>query len=99
MNPFRATSINLRNMVGGDHDIEFFIDTPSNVCEESDIIGIDQKARSDEIKGFIGIDDPYETPDNADVVLDTVSYPAEDNASRIVGFLGQQGFIRLDKAI
>ncbi len=94
VSPYRATRNDVRNMVGGDHYIEIFVDTPLEVCEERDIKGLYKKARSGEIKGFTGIDDPYEAPNNAEIVLDTVNHAPEENAHRIVEYLAQRGFIR-----
>ena len=50
---------------------EVFVDTPIEVCEERDPKGLYKKARAGEIKGFTGIDDPYEAPKNAELVIDT----------------------------
>jgi sulfate adenylyltransferase len=94
VSPYRATRNDVRNMVGEDHYIEVFVDTPLTVCEERDIKGLYKKARRGEIKGFTGIDDPYEAPNNAEIVLDTVNHTPEENAHQIVEYLAQKGFIR-----
>jgi sulfate adenylyltransferase len=54
------------------------------------------KARRGEIKGFTGIDDPYEPPDNPEICLDTVRNTAEENARQILAHLRKQGFVRVD---
>jgi len=94
VSPYRATRNDVRNMVGGDQYVEVFVDTPLEVCEQRDVKGLYAKARSGEIKGFTGIDDPYEAPNNAEIVLDTVNHTPEENAHRIVEYLGKKGFIR-----
>jgi len=94
VSPYRATRNDVRNMVGGDHYVEVFVDTPLEVCEQRDVKGLYAKARSGEIKGFTGIDDPYEAPNNAEIVLDTVNHTPEENAHRIVEYMMQKGFIR-----
>ncbi len=94
VSPYRATRNNVRNMVGKGHYVEVFVDTPLEVCEQRDIKGLYAKARRGEIKGFTGIDDPYEAPRHAEIVLDTVNHTAETNAHRILDYLIQQGFIR-----
>jgi bifunctional enzyme CysN/CysC len=48
---------------------EVFVDTPIEVCEERDPKGLYAKARAGELPGFTGIDDPYEAPVSADLVL------------------------------
>lgn len=50
--------------------LEIFVDTPLEICEQRDPKGLYQKARAGEIKGFTGIDDPYEAPENPDLRLD-----------------------------
>jgi sulfate adenylyltransferase len=94
VSPYRATRNDVRNMVGSDNYIEVFVDTPIEVCEQRDIKGLYAKARRGEIQGFTGIDDPYEAPNRAEMVLDTVACSAEENARRIIGYLVQQGLIR-----
>ena len=54
------------------------------------------KARRGEIKGFTGIDDPYEPPDTPEITLDTVSDTAEENGRKIVDLLLEMGFLRRD---
>jgi len=94
VSPYRATRNDVRNMVGSDNFIEVFMDTPLEVCEDRDVKGLYAKARRGEIKGFTGIDDPYEPPNNPEVLLDTVNYTAEENAHRIVALLTERGFLK-----
>jgi len=93
ISPYRATRNEARKMSGEDRFIEIWVNTPLEVCEERDIKGLYAKARRGEIKGFTGIDDPYEEPLNAEIVLDTVETTPEDNARAIVNYLQEQGFI------
>jgi len=51
-------------------------------------------ARAGRLKGFTGIDDPYEPPLNPEITLDTVNCSAEENAERISSYLIERGFIR-----
>lgn len=94
ISPYRATRDEVRAMVGADHFIEVFVDTPLEVCEERDSKGLYAKARRGEISDFTGINDPYEAPVNPELTLDTVNDSPEDSASRIVEFLTEQGFVR-----
>jgi sulfate adenylyltransferase len=93
ISPYRSTRNEARKMAGGDRFIEIWVNTPLEVCEQRDIKGLYAKARRGEIKGFTGIDDPYEEPLNAEIVLDTVDSTPEENARIIVDYLQNQGFI------
>ncbi len=96
VSPYRATRNDVRGMVGSDHFVEVFVDTPLEVCEDRDVKGMYAKARRGEIKDFTGIDDPYEAPLHAELTLDTVSQTPEQNARAILQFLIQRGFVGAD---
>ncbi|RME48274.1 MAG: bifunctional sulfate adenylyltransferase/adenylylsulfate kinase [Chloroflexi bacterium] len=93
VSPYRATRNDVRNMVGENY-IEVFVDTPLEVCEQRDVKGLYAKARRGEIKGFTGIDDPYEPPQNPEIVLDTVNHTPEENARIIIEYLKERGLIK-----
>jgi sulfate adenylyltransferase len=94
VSPYRATRNDVRNLVGVDHYVEVFVDTPLEVCEQRDAKGLYAKARRGEIKGFTGIDDPYEAPLHPEVHLDTVKHSPEENARKILDILQKKGFVR-----
>jgi len=94
VSPYRATRNDVRNFVGQDRFVEVFVDTPLEVCEARDVKGIYAKARRGEIKGFTGIDDPYEPPQHAEITLGTVNATPEMNARGILDYLIGQGFVR-----
>jgi len=94
ISPYIATRNDVRNMVGPSQFVEVFVDTPLEVCEERDTKGLYARARCGEIKGFTGIDDPYEAPVNPDLILDTVAHTAEENARAILRHLTLSGFVR-----
>ena len=96
VSPYRVTRDDVRRMVGEDQFIEVFVDTPLEECERRDTKGMYAKARRGEIKDFTGIDDPYEPPLNPELTLDTIHFTPEENARRIVAFLAQAGFIRME---
>jgi sulfate adenylyltransferase len=93
ISPYRATRQDVANMVGADNFCEVYMDTPIEVCESRDKKGLYAKARRGELKGFTGIDDPYEPPTNPAITLDTVHCTAEENAQRIIQYLTDKGFI------
>ena len=94
ISPYRATRNECRTMVGSDQFCEIFVATPLDVCEDRDPKGMYALAREGQIKGFTGVDDPYEPPHNAEITLDTVNCSAEENAERIISYLIERGFIR-----
>jgi sulfate adenylyltransferase len=94
VSPYRATRNDIRNLVGAEHFIEVFVDTPMEVCETRDTKGMYAKARRGEIKAFTGIDDPYEPPAQPEVTLDTVTHTPEENAHLILHYLCQHDFVR-----
>jgi sulfate adenylyltransferase len=96
VSPYLATRNEVRNMVGPDHFIEVFVDTPLEVCEQRDAKGMYAKARRGEITGFTGIDDPYEPPTHPEIALDTVAQTPEQNARDILAYLSERGFVRAD---
>lgn len=93
ISPFRAARNECRKMVGEDHFIEVFVDTPIEVCEQRDAKGLYAKARRGEITGFTGVDDPYEAPRNPELTLDTVKFAPEQNARQIIHFLHDRGLL------
>ena len=97
VSPYRATRNDVRNLAGSDSFVEVFVDTPIEVCEQRDVKGMYAKARRGEIKGFTGIDDPYEAPENPEITLDTVANTPEENAYVIINYLIDQGLIRADE--
>ena len=67
--------------------------TPLEVCEERDRKGLYAKARAGIIKEFTGISDPYEEPENAEVVIDTTACLPEEAAQKILLYLEREGFV------
>jgi bifunctional enzyme CysN/CysC len=71
ISPYRADRDAVRSL----HDdaglpfVEVFVDTPIELCEQRDPKGLYAKARAGELKGFTGIDDPYEAPAAPELVL------------------------------
>ena len=68
--------------------VEVFVDTPLELCEQRDPKGLYKKARAGELTGFTGIDDPYEAPLNAELVLRPELGTATDMAAAVLDLLG-----------
>lgn len=94
VSPYRATRNDVRNMVGADQFIEVFVDTPIEECERRDTKGMYAKARRGEIKGFTGIDDPYEEPQHPEIRLETEKTSPETNVDTILEYLTNHRFIK-----
>lgn len=77
---------------------EVFVDTPVEICEERDPKGLFQKARNGEIKGFTGVDDPYEEPLNPEMVVKTGGKPPEEIVEDIIKYLNDEGYQPILKA-
>ena len=83
----------LRSTTADGDFVEVFVDAPLDVCEARDPKGLYKKARAGEIKGFTGIDDPYEAPTNAELVLDAGGKDADALADEVIAYLRSAGKI------
>jgi len=72
---------------------EVFVDTPIEVCEARDPKGLYRRARAGELKGFTGIDDPYERPVSPELVLRTESMTVRDCVGKCVELLIARGIV------
>jgi adenylylsulfate kinase len=73
--------------------IEVYVKVSLEAAEKRDPKGLYKKARAGEIKGFTGIDDPYEAPDRAEIVIDTETTSAEAAAKQILAQLEKGGYL------
>jgi len=91
--PFRSARRDVRELISGYGGfVEVHVATPLETCEQRDRKGLYARARAGLITGFTGIDDPYETPENAELVIDTTHEPPEESAQRVVSFLEKEGY-------
>jgi len=92
--PYAQMRKEVRQMVseGGGY-ILVHVCTPISVCEGRDRKGMYAKARAGIIKGFTGIDDPYEVPEDADINLDTSDLSPTETANQVILFLEKEGYI------
>lgn len=82
VSPYRESREAVRAMCGS--FIEVFVDTPLAVCEQRDVKGLYAKARRGEIANFTGISDPYESPEHAEIVIDTTTVSVDDAVAQVV---------------
>lgn len=73
--------------------IEVHVSTPLEVCEERDVKGLYAKARQGIIKGFTGIDDPYEEPVNPELSIDTSNISQEEAVQQLLVYLENEGYL------
>ena len=94
ISPFHVDRQRVRMMIDNSQDfIEVFCDCPLEICEQRDIKGLYQRARRGEISDFTGISSPYETPENADLVIKTGELSIAQCVRRVVDLLEQRGVI------
>ena len=92
--PYTAIRRQVREKIGQYGGfVEVHVATPLEVCEQRDRKGLYAKARAGLIKGFTGIDDPYEAPDNPEVLVDTTQITADQAAQQILLHLEKEGYI------
>ena len=93
ISPFAAERRLVRAMVEDGEFIEIFVDTPIEDCATRDPKGLYAKALAGKIKNFTGIDSPYERPEHAEIVIETIGVTAETLADIVVKVLRERGLI------
>jgi adenylylsulfate kinase len=83
----------VRELVEEGEFVEVFVDAPLEVCEERDVKGLYKKAREGIIKGFTGIDDPYEAPLNPEITIDTSELSLDEGVKVIFDYLEKRGVL------
>ncbi|MFZ5802174.1 MAG: adenylyl-sulfate kinase [Candidatus Omnitrophota bacterium] len=91
LSPYRASREQVRHLVG--RFVEVFVKCPIEDCEMRDETGLYKKAREGKIKGFPGVDEPYEEPLHPEVVFETLKESVEEGADRILRYLQDAKFI------
>jgi adenylylsulfate kinase len=92
ISPFENCREWARDLIG-DGYIEVYARCPVEKCIERDVKGMYKKALAGEIKGFTGIDDPFDEPTDPEVICDTDQETAEESAAKIVQYLRDNGFL------
>jgi sulfate adenylyltransferase len=93
ISPYRAAREEARALVGADRFVEVFVDAPLAVVEARDVKGLYARARSGDVAGMTGVDDPYEPPTNPDIRVDTVGQSVDQNVMAILAFLEARGLL------
>jgi len=90
ISPYRAIRSEVRQQIG--NFVEVYVNAPLAVCEARDVKGLYKRARSGEIKGFTGIDDPYEPPLNPDVECRTDKEDLAASVAKVLKKLEELGY-------
>jgi len=93
ISPYRVDRDRVRATLGQDDFVEVFVDAPLEVCELRDPKGLYKKARAGELKGFTGIDDPYEPPLKPEIHLAAGDHSPEVLADQVIARLKAAGKI------
>ena len=88
VSPYRESRDFIRRLCPG--FVEIFVSTPLEECEPRDVKGLYPRARRGEIRNFTGIDDPFETPERPELVLDTRTLTVEQSVSAVLERLGDR---------
>ncbi len=92
--PYAGTRAQVRALIEEHGDfIEIHVATPLKTCEARDRKGLYARARAGLIRNFTGVSDPYETPVNPEIVLDTSLQSADEAAGKILAYLAAQGHL------
>ena len=91
ISPYRGVRQWCREQIGD--FVEIYVDCPLEVCEARDTKGLYARARAGEIKQFTGIDDPYEPPENPEVVVNTAEESVEQSVQKILARLRELGYL------
>jgi len=91
ISPYRERRNLSRQEIG--EFIEVYVECPLEVCAQRDVKGMYAKALAGEIKNFTGVSDPYEEPENPEIVCHTAQETLEESVAKAVAYLEGQGYI------
>jgi adenylyl-sulfate kinase len=92
ISPFENVREATREMIG-DGYVEVYTRCSIEACIERDVKGMYKKALAGEIKGFTGVDDPFDEPTDSEVICDTDKETPEESAAKILQYLRDKGFL------
>ncbi|MFM8282070.1 MAG: adenylyl-sulfate kinase [Planctomycetaceae bacterium] len=93
VSPYRRDRDAVRRLLPEGDFVEVFVSAPLAVCEARDPKGLYRKARAGELRGFTGIDDPYEEPLTPELTVDAAARPADELADDVVAWLERAGWM------
>ena len=94
ISPYRERRARTRKEIEeGASFIEVFVDCPLEVCAERDVKGLYAQAFAGKIDNFTGVSDPYEAPENPEIVCSTAEQTVDESVAHVIGYLEEHGFI------
>ena len=87
ISPYRSDREAVRKMLPETDFVEVYVKAPLDICESRDPKGLYKKARAGEIKGFTGIDDPYEEPESAEITVESTANSPQVLAQQVLVWL------------
>ena len=94
ISPYFENRKSAREIIGDDNFIETYVKCSLDVCEERDVKGMYKKARNQEIKGFTGIDDPYDVPENPEMIIETENKSLDESIEQILTYLKSKNHLK-----
>lgn len=91
ISPYRERRAKSRQEIG--EFIEVFVECPVEVCAQRDVKGLYKKAFAGEIQNFTGVSDPYEDPEDPEIVCHTADETVEESAATIIAYLEDHGYV------
>jgi len=93
ISPYKVDRLMARKIVEESEFIEVYLKCPLDVCVQRDPKGLYKKALSGELRGFTGIDDPYEVPEDPEIIIETDSLTIAESADHIMKYLIREGLM------
>lgn len=97
ISPYRETRSQARQMVeeagGPGSFVEVFVNASVEACAKRDVKGLYARAKAGEIPQFTGVSDPYEPPENPEVMLDTEHEEIEESVAKVIMYLESHGLL------
>lgn len=92
ISPYRERRARSREEIG--EFIEVYVECPVEVCAERDVKGLYERAFAGEIENFTGVSDPYEPPENPEIVCRTTEETVEESVAKVIGYLEEHGYVQ-----
>lgn len=93
ISPYRAARDEVRVSQDTGRFVEVFLDCPVESLMKRDVKGLYQKALTGKVENFTGVSDPYEPPENPEIVLHTDQETEEQSMAKILAWLEERGYV------